>query len=266
LGRLWPKLPGEAIDTAMLRQLLHSVASARRPGALRACLTALSCFGIGDQVSAQDDSSYEKARETMVREQIAGRGIRDPRVLAAMRQVPRHLFIPATERARAYDDGPVPIGQGQTISQPYIVALMTELVRPQPRDRVLEVGTGSGYQAAVLAGLVAHVYTVELEDTLARSATAVLRDLKYENITVRAGDGYGGWPEHAPFDIVIVTAAPEQVPQPLIDQLRPGGRLIVPVGPRFSVQQLQLIEKDASGATKTTNISPVMFVPLRRPQ
>ena len=250
----------------MLRKLLHSVASVRRPGALRACLTALSCFGCGDQVSAQDDSSYDAARETMVREQIAGRGIRDPRVVDAMRQVPRHLFIPAAERAHAYDDGPVPIGQGQTISQPYIVALMTELVRPQPGDRVLEVGTGSGYQAAVLARLVAHVYTVELEDTLARSATAVLRELKYENITVRTGDGYGGWPEHAPFDIVIVTAAPEQVPQPLIDQLKPGGRLIVPVGPRYSVQQLQLIEKDASGATRTTNVSPVMFVPLRRPQ
>jgi protein-L-isoaspartate(D-aspartate) O-methyltransferase len=265
LGRLWPKLPGEAIETAMLRQLLHSVASARRPGALRACLTALSCFGCGDPVSAQDDSSYDAAREAMVREQIAGRGIRDRRVIEAMRQVPRHAFIPAAERARAYDDGPVPIGQGQTISQPYIVALMTELVRPQPGDRVLEVGTGSGYQAAVLARLVRHVYTIELEETLARSATAVLRELKFENITVRTGDGYGGWPEHAPFDIVIVTAAPEHIPQPLIDQLKPGGRLIVPVGPRFSVQQLQLLEKDAGGAIKTTEVSPVMFVPLRRP-
>jgi protein-L-isoaspartate(D-aspartate) O-methyltransferase len=266
LGRLWTKPPGEAIETAMLRQLLHSVASARRPGALRACLMALSCFGSGDLVSAQDDSSYDAARETMVREQIAGRGIRDPRVIAAMRQVPRHLFMPAPERARAYDDGPVAIGQGQTISQPYIVALMTELVRPQPSDRVLEVGTGSGYQAAVLSRLVAHVYTVELEEVLARSAAAVLRELEYENVTVRTGDGYGGWPEHAPFDIVIVTAAPEQVPQALIDQLKPGGRLIVPVGPRFRVQQLQLIEKDASGATTTREVSSVMFVPLRRPQ
>ena len=216
-------------------------------------------------MSAQDDSSYDAAREAMVREQIAGRGIRDRRVLEALRRVPRHSFIPAAERARAYDDGPVPIGQGQTISQPYIVALMTELVRPQPGDRVLEVGTGSGYQAAVLARLVKHVYTIELEETLARSATAVLRELQFENITVRTGDGYGGWPEHAPFDIVIVTAAPEHIPQPLIDQLKPGGRLIVPVGPRFSVQQLQLLEKDANGAIKTTEVSPVMFVPLRRP-
>ena len=216
-------------------------------------------------MSALDDSSYAAARETMVREQIAGRGIRDPRVIEALRQVPRHLFIPAAERDRAYADSPVPIGQGQTISQPYIVALMTELVRPKPTDRVLEVGTGSGYQAAVLARLVDHVYTIELEDTLARSATAVLRELKYENVTVRTGDGYVGWPEHAPFDIVIVTAAPEHIPQPLIDQLKPGGRLIVPVGPRFTVQQLQLIEKDAGGAVRTRNVSPVMFVPLRRP-
>ena len=218
----------------MLRRLLHSVAS--------------------------DD-----ARETMVREQIAARGIRDPRVIEALRQVPRHAFIPEPERSRAYDDGPVPIGQGQTISQPYIVALMTELLRPQPGDRVLEVGTGSGYQAAVLARLVSHVYTVELEESLASTATALLRELKYENITVRTGDGYAGWPEHAPFDIVIVTAAPEQIPQPLIEQLQPGGRLIVPVGPRFNVQQLQLIEKDAAGAIRTRDIAPVMFVPLRRP-
>jgi protein-L-isoaspartate(D-aspartate) O-methyltransferase len=179
--------------------------------------------------------------------------------------VPRHLFIPVAERGRAYSDGPVAIGQGQTISQPYIVALMTELVRPQSGDRVLEIGTGSGYQAAVLARLVSHVYTIELEDTLARSAAAVLRELKYDNITVRAGDGYAGWPEHAPFDIVIVTAAPEQIPQPLLDQLKPGGRLIVPVGPRFTVQQLQLLEKDKNGAVTTRDVSPVMFVPLRRP-
>lgn len=215
---------------------------------------------------ALDDSSYDAARETMVREQIAARGIRDPRVIESMRQVPRHLFVPPADRERAYIDAPVPIGEGQTISQPYIVALMTELVRPQSADRVLEIGTGSGYQAAVLSGLVRHVYTIELEETLARRAEAVLREKKYDNITVRVGDGYVGWPEHAPFDIIIVTAAPEQVPQPLIDQLKPGGRLIVPVGPRFTVQQLQLIEKDASGAIRTKNVSPVMFVPMRRPQ
>jgi protein-L-isoaspartate(D-aspartate) O-methyltransferase len=249
----------------MLRQLLHSVASARRSRALRASLAALSCFGGGDQVRALDDSSYDAARESMVREQIVARGIREPRVVEAMRQVPRHLFIPSAERDRAYADSPVPIGEGQTISQPYIVALMTELVRPQPGDVALEVGTGSGYQAAVLSRLVKHVYTIELEETLGRRASQALREQKYDNITVRVGDGYLGWPEHAPFDIVIVTAAPEQVPQPLIDQLKPGGRLIVPVGPRFTVQQLQLIEKNAQGEVSTQSVSPVMFVPLRRP-
>jgi len=217
-------------------------------------------------VRALDDSSYDAARETMVREQIAARGIRDPRVIESMRRVPRHLFVPPADRERAYIDAPVPIGEGQTISQPYIVALMTELVRPQSGDRVLEIGTGSGYQAAVLSGLVRHVYTIELEETLARRAEGVLREQKYDNVTVRVGDGYAGWPEHAPFDIIVVTAAPEQVPQPLIDQLKPGGRLVVPVGPRFTVQQLQLIEKNASGEIHTKNVSPVMFVPLRRPQ
>jgi protein-L-isoaspartate(D-aspartate) O-methyltransferase len=248
----------------MLRQLLHSVASARKSRALWACLTALSGLGGGDQVRALDDSSYDAARETMVREQIVARGIREPRVIEAMRRAPRHLFIPPAERHRAYADAPVPIGEGQTISQPYIVALMTELVRPQPGDIALEVGTGSGYQAAVLAPLVKHVYTIELEATLSHRAATALREQKYDNITVRVGDGYGGWPEHAPFDIIMVTAAPEHVPQPLIDQLKPGGRLIVPVGPRFSVQQLQLLEKDAKGQVSTKTVSPVMFVPLRR--
>ena len=215
---------------------------------------------------ALDDSSYAAARETMVREQIVARGISEPRVIDAMRQVPRHLFMPPAERDRAYADAPAPIGEGQTISQPYIVALMTELVRPQRSDVVLEVGTGSGYQAAVLSRLVKHVYTIELEEVLGRRATAALREQKYDNVTVRVGDGYGGWPEHAPFDVIMVTAAPEHVPQPLIDQLKPGGRLIVPVGPRYTVQQLQLIEKDPAGDVSTKTMSPVIFVPLRRPQ
>ena len=213
---------------------------------------------------AADDSSYDAARETMVRQQIVARGVREPRVIEAMRRTQRHLFIPPGERDRAYADSPVPIGEGQTISQPYIVALMTELVRPQSGDVALEVGTGSGYQAAVLSQLVKHVYTIELEETLGSRAAAALREQKYDNITVRVGDGYGGWPEHAPFDVIMVTAAPEQVPQPLIDQLKPGGRLIVPVGPRFTVQELQLIEKDAAGKVSTKTVSPVMFVPLRR--
>jgi protein-L-isoaspartate(D-aspartate) O-methyltransferase len=212
------------------------------------------------------DFSYDNARETMVREQIVARGIADPGVIAALRYVQRHLFVPEAERDRAYFDAPVPIGHGQTISQPYIVALMTELVRPQPSDRVLEVGTGSGYQTAVLARLAAHVHTIELEEALGRRAEEMLREQKYDNVTVRVGDGYAGWPEHAPFDIIVVTAAPEHVPQPLLDQLKPRGRLIVPVGPRFSVQQLQLLAKDTAGQITTRNVSPVMFVPLRRPR
>jgi protein-L-isoaspartate(D-aspartate) O-methyltransferase len=211
-----------------------------------------------------DDSSYAAERQRMVRDHMEARGIRDARVLEAMRDVPRHLFVPEQLRYRAHSDGPLPIGRGQTISQPYIVALMTELARPKPTDRTLEIGTGSGYQAAVLAELVDHVYTIELEESLARQAETVLQGLKYDNITVRAGDGYAGWPEHAPFDIIMVTAAPDHVPQPLIDQLKPGGRMVVPVGATYSVQQLQLIEKDASGRVTTKNVSGVMFVPLRR--
>jgi protein-L-isoaspartate(D-aspartate) O-methyltransferase len=200
----------------------------------------------------------------MVETQIADREIKDRRVLAAMRAVPRHLFVPPEESADAYDDRPLPIGHGQTISQPYIVALMTEVVRPNSKDRVLEVGTGSGYQAAVLAPLVSHVYTIEIVPALARDAEARLKKLKCDNVTVRAGDGYGGWPEHAPFDVIVVTAAPESVPEPLLQQLKPGGRLVVPVGSRFGVQELLLIEKDSEGKLRTTRVAPVRFVPLLR--
>jgi protein-L-isoaspartate(D-aspartate) O-methyltransferase len=181
-----------------------------------------------------------------------------------MRAVPRHLFVPPPYAADAYDDGPLPIGHGQTISQPYIVALMTQLVRPAPRDRALEVGTGSGYQAAVLASLVSHVYTIELVPELAQDAEARLKQLDCDNVTVRAGDGYGGWPEHAPFDIIVVTAAPERVPEPLVEQLKPGGRLVVPVGSRYGVQELRLLEKESSGELRTTRVAPVRFVPLLR--
>ncbi|HEX7113576.1 MAG TPA: protein-L-isoaspartate(D-aspartate) O-methyltransferase [Steroidobacter sp.] len=221
-------------------------------------------MAIGDHPVQADERSYTGERERMVRLQLAARGIRDPGVLDAMRRVPRHLFVPPSQRRLAYTDGPLPIGEGQTISQPYIVALMTELARPGPEDRALEVGTGSGYQAAVLAELVEHVYTIELEESLARSAQKVLRELNYDNITVRAGDGYMGWPEHAPFDIIMVTAAPDHVPAPLIEQLAPGGRMVVPVGPTGAVQELRLIEKQADGSLRTTDVSGVMFVPLRR--
>jgi protein-L-isoaspartate(D-aspartate) O-methyltransferase len=215
-----------------------------------------------DAASAADD--YREARERMVREQMEERGVRDARVLNAMRTTPRHRFVPESEAPRAYGDYPLPIGEGQTISQPYIVALMTELARPQPEDRALEVGTGSGYQAAVLSPLVKRVYTIELEPELGARAAKILRELGYPNVTTRIGDGYAGWPDEAPFDIVLVTAAPEEVPKPLLEQLAPGGRLVVPVGPSYATQELQVIEKDASGKLTTRSVSPVRFVPLRR--
>jgi len=202
---------------------------------------------------------YRVRRERMVSTQIEARGITDPRVLAAMRKVSRHLFIPEAERELAYDDGPVPIGEGQTISQPYIVALMTELIRPQPGDRVLEVGTGSGYQAAVLAELAAEVYTIEILEPLALRAASLLRDLGYANVHTRIGDGYRGWPEKAPFDAIIVTAAPGRVPEPLKQQLAPGGRLVIPVGTAY--QELVLITRTASGFREEA-VTPVRFVPM----
>jgi protein-L-isoaspartate(D-aspartate) O-methyltransferase len=213
---------------------------------------------------AADEESYAQAREAMVREQIEARGVKDARVLNAMRKVARHLFVPEAERPHAYRDTPLPIGEGQTISQPYIVALMTQLARPQPTDRVLEIGTGSGYQAAVLAELAGHVYTIELETTLARSAERVLTAQGYRNVTVRAGDGYAGWQEVAPFDAIVVTAAPDHVPQPLIDQLKPGGRIVIPIGPVFATQELRILEKDAAGKITTRDVTAVRFVPLRR--
>jgi len=216
----------------------------------------------GAVVSGQD--AFAADRERMVAAQIASRDVRDARVLAAMREVPRHRFVPDTLQMQAYDDRPLPIGHDQTISQPYIVALMTQLARPGPADRALEVGTGSGYQAAVLSRLVSHVYTIELVEALARSAEQRLTELRYTNVTTRAGDGYAGWPEMAPFDIILVTAAPDHVPAPLLQQLKEGGRMVVPVGPVAEVQELQLIEKDHQGRIRTRRVAPVRFVPLLR--
>jgi protein-L-isoaspartate(D-aspartate) O-methyltransferase len=187
-----------------------------------------------------------------------------PRVLAAMRQVPRHLFVPEDVRADAYQNRPLPIGHGATISQPYIVALMTGLLEPGPRDHVLEVGTGSGYQAAVLSRLVAQVHSIEIVAPLARRATAQLKALGYGNVTVRAGDGYAGWPEAAPFDAIIVTAGANHVPKPLLAQLKPGGRLVIPVGADADNLVLTVIEKDARGRFTRRAITPVRFVPLVR--
>lgn len=198
----------------------------------------------------------------MVAEQIAGRGVDDPRVLAAMREVPRHLFVAERDRANAYIDAPLGIDHGQTISQPYIVALMTKLARPRQTDRALEIGTGSGYQAAVLSMLVDRVFSLEIVAALADTARDRLAALGYRNVTVRQGDGYLGWPGEAPFDIILVTAAPDDVPPALVSQLRPGGRLVIPVGRAGAVQDLVVIEKDAAGAITRRSVIPVRFVPL----
>lgn len=208
-----------------------------------------------------EESKYARLREDMVKTQIEARGVRDKRVLQAMRKVERHKFVPKKLRLLAYTDRPLPIGEGQTISQPYIVALMTEVLGLEGREKVLEVGTGSGYQAAVLAELCAHVYTIEILEPLARNAEALLEELGYENITVKCGDGFLGWKEYAPFDAIIVTCAPPEVPPPLFEQLKDGGRMVIPVGEFF--QELRLIEKK-EGKSITQDMIPVRFVPMLR--
>jgi protein-L-isoaspartate(D-aspartate) O-methyltransferase len=206
---------------------------------------------------------HTKRREEMVKEQIAQRGISDAATLGSLRQVPRHLFVPKNSTDDAYDDRPLPIGFGQTISQPYIVAYMTEIVNPQSTHRVLEIGTGSGYQAAVLSNIVKEVYTIEIIDTLSRQARALFNQLNYKNILGKTGDGYYGWKEKSPFDAIIVTAAAEHIPPPLIEQLKENGRMIIPVGSPFMVQQLMLVEKK-NGKVRTTSMMPVRFVPFKR--
>jgi len=213
-------------------------------------------------LTAAETDPYALARQRMVAEQLVGpgRGITNARVLSVMGRVPRHEFVPERLRRSAYEDHPLPIGHGQTISQPFIVAFMTEQLDPKPTDRVLEIGTGSGYQAAVLAELVSRVYTIEIVEDLARSALADLRRLGYTNVQVRAGDGYKGWPEAAPFDVIIVTCAPNRVPQPLVDQLKDGGRMIIPVGTTWN-QELVLLRKRA-GKLERQEVLPVSFVPM----
>ncbi len=186
----------------------------------------------------------------------------DPRVMTAIATVPRHEFVPAAQRPHAYANRPLPIGHGQTISQPYIVALMSDLIKPRADDRVLELGTGSGYQAAILAELTNAVYSIEIIEALGITAAERLSSLGYDNVTLRIGDGYYGWEEHAPFDAIVVTAAASHVPPPLVAQLKPGGRMVIPVGSRFLTQQLVLIEKQADGQLITRQILPVKFVPL----
>jgi protein-L-isoaspartate(D-aspartate) O-methyltransferase len=213
---------------------------------------------------AQDGGNDARERRLqMVERQIRQRGVSNARVLDVMRSVPRERFVPEEAASRAYDDTPLAIGSGQTISQPYIVAYMTEVLDVRPTDRVLEIGTGSGYQAAVLGLLAREVYTVEIVPALARSAAAVLQELGYQNVHVREGDGYAGWSEHAPFDRIMVTAAPDEIPRPLIDQLAPGGRLVIPVGSQRETQWITIVDKTAVGV-ETRRTIPVQFVPFTR--
>ncbi|HEY5779224.1 MAG TPA: protein-L-isoaspartate(D-aspartate) O-methyltransferase [Terrimicrobiaceae bacterium] len=214
--------------------------------------------------AAQPDNTARQAeRSRMVDEQIASRGIGHAPTLNALRKVPRHRFVPAEYRRAAYDDSALPIGYGQTISQPFIVATMTEIAAITPSTNVLEIGTGSGYQAAVAAELSDQVFTIEIVPALAERAAVTLKELGYQHVTVRTGDGYHGWPEHAPFDVIIVTAAADTVPPPLIAQLKDGGRLLIPVGPQFGVQNLVLVTKQ-EGKVRTRTLMPVRFVPLTR--
>jgi len=220
-------------------------------------------FTIGFFSSLSGQNKFEIKRKEMVKKQIQARGIADKNTLKALEVVPRHLFVPEEYQDQAYDDGPLPIGYGQTISQPYIVAYMTELLNVGPNDVVLEIGTGSGYQAAILSRIVKKVYTVEIVEELGLAAKERLKALNYDNVEVKIGDGYYGWEEHAPYSGIIVTAASEYIPPPLIKQLKDKGRMIIPVGSPFSVQNLMLVEKSGD-KIRTKSLIPVRFVPLTR--
>jgi protein-L-isoaspartate(D-aspartate) O-methyltransferase len=206
---------------------------------------------------------HKNKREKMVKQQIEKRGVKDSAVLKAMLTVKRHEFVPAAQVDNAYDDRPLPIGYGQTISQPYIVAYMTEVIKPQPGFKVLEIGTGSGYQAAVLSKIVKEVYTIEIVPELGKAAADRLQKTGFINVQAKVADGYNGWQEHAPFDAVVVTAAAEYIPPPLINQLKDGGKMVIPVGSSFMTQMLMLVEKKGN-KTKTRSLLPVVFVPLTR--
>jgi protein-L-isoaspartate(D-aspartate) O-methyltransferase len=225
---------------------------------LTVALVAIGCHG-RDEPAMQTSSDWDTARGRMVDDQLRARDIRDARVLDAMRRVPRHLFVPKHEQQDAYGDHPLPIGYGQTISQPYIVAFMTQALEIRSDHRVLEIGTGSGYQAAVLAELAGEVYTIEIVEPLATRARETLASLGYKNVFVKAGNGYLGWPEHAPYDRVMVTAAPEEIPQPLIDQLGVGGLMAIPVG--SYLQELKILKKTDTGLEILATM-PVRFVPM----
>lgn len=214
-------------------------------------------------VGRESPGERERERQAMVEEQIASRGVDDPATLAAMRKVPRHLFVPAQYSEYAYADTALPIGHGQTISQPFIVAYTTETARLRPGSKVLDIGTGSGYQAAIAAEIAGKVFSIEIVPELADRARNTLRQAGYERVQVRAGDGYLGWPEEAPFDVIIVAAAPENIPPPLIGQLKDGGRMIIPLGPDGGAQELTLVTKQ-KGKVRTRKLMPVGFVPFTR--
>ncbi|MFO8029749.1 MAG: protein-L-isoaspartate(D-aspartate) O-methyltransferase [Cyclonatronaceae bacterium] len=210
-----------------------------------------------------DEQRYERMREQMVNRQIRARGVEHRRTLQAMRTVPRHLFVREDDRSRAYMDSPLPIGHGQTISQPYIVAYMTQLIDPEPGMNVLEIGTGSGYQAAVLAAITDEVFTIEIIEELAEWGEQNLGEAGFDEVQVKHADGYHGWEEHAPFDAIVVTAAADHIPPPLVEQLRDGGRMVIPVGSPFRTQNLMLVEKQGDDI-RTRNLMPVRFVPFTR--
>jgi protein-L-isoaspartate(D-aspartate) O-methyltransferase len=226
-------------------------------------LIAIILFSVMWKSSFPQNDPYLDARNRMVDEQICGRGVTDSKTLMAMRKVQRHLFVPEEYKSQAYNDYPLPIGYGQTISQPFIVAYMTEAVNPEKNKKALEIGTGSGYQAAILAEIVDSVYTIEIVPELAAESAARLKKLGYSNIKVKSGDGYNGWPEHAPFDIILVTAAPEVIPKPLINQLAENGRLVIPVGEPGSVQELIMLVKK-KGKIEKKRLTFVRFVPFKR--
>jgi protein-L-isoaspartate(D-aspartate) O-methyltransferase len=232
--------------------------SAPRRAASRAAISVFAVAVVACRRSPAPAADAETAaRETMVRTQIVARGIRDPRLLSAIRAVPRHLFVDPAHRAEAYADRPVPIGEGQTMTQPYVAALMTELLDIQPTDRILEIGTGSGYEAAVLSRLASQVYSIEILPDISRRAQERLAALHCTNVFLRIGDGYGGWPEAAPFDGIIVSAAPRRIPPALLEQLAPNGRMVIPVGDFF--QELKVYAKDAKGSVTERSVIPVRF-------
>ena len=222
----------------------------------------LACVNAEGQSVEDDTLFYQLLRQAMIENQIIDRGVSDERVIKAMNDVPRHLFVKESLRDLAYADGPLPIGHNQTISQPYIVAYMTEILQPDTHHIVLEVGTGSGYQAAILSKLVNHVYSIEIIPELGKEATSRLDKLGYDNVTVKIGDGYNGWEEHSPFDRIIVTAAPEQIPKKLVDQLKSGGLMVLPVGKTSFGQDMRVVKKDKTGQDTTKETIPVRFVPM----